>query len=233
MSNDQQNPSQHQPEDPWAAWTPPTQPAVPAQPADSEPTSPLPPQPSAAEPTTPLPSQPPARGWDQPTEPTTPMGQQPMPGQWTPPDPWGAPAPARGADPWAANSAQPPAQPPQPPQPPAGGWGAPPTGGYPPPEPSAASSFFGALFDFTFHKFVTPSIVKVVYILAVVLSALTYVGWILGGFSENTGLGVVALLLGWIPALLIIALARVQLEYMVALIRTSEYTRDIKKHLGA
>jgi len=34
--------------------------------------------------------------------------------------------------------------------------------------------FFGALFDFSFNSFVTPKIVKLVYVLATILLVLTY-----------------------------------------------------------
>ena len=89
--------------------------------------------------------------------------------------------------------------------------------------------FFKALFDFGFHHFVTPSIIKIVYAISVVMIALS---WLIMAFvvmADNKVGGIFLLLLGWIPALLSIALTRVQLEYMVALIRTSEYARDIKK----
>ncbi len=240
--------NQNPPEDPWAAWTPP-------QSSDSEPTRATPDHQQSSdseatkqvpgtssdpwsEPTTAMPGAPtPGSGYAEPTtvmpggQPSQP--QQPAPGAPQQQPGWGAPAGAT-AQPWTPPAGQPPAPPPSG-QPPVSGWGGVPgqPGGPVPPKPSAASGFLSALFDFSFTKFVTPSIVKVVYVLVVIVTALAYVSWILGGFGYDTGLGVVALLFGWIPALLIIALTRVQLEYMVALIRASENTRDIKKKLDA
>lgn len=116
-----------------------------------------------------------------------------------------------------------------------GGFGAPP-GGYPPAPPSQPSApkgpgFLQNLFDLTFTRFVTPTIIKVVYLLVIAVVVIWYLGAIIGGFASGApGMGIVALLLGWIPALLAIAISRMQLEYIVALIRTSEYSRDLRDH---
>ncbi|VEI03605.1 Uncharacterised protein [Acidipropionibacterium jensenii] len=123
---------------------------------------------------------------------------------------------------------------------PQGGWGGePPAGGYSPagmnqppmnqPAGPKMPGFLANLFDLTFTRFVTPTIVKVVYILIIAAAVVWYLGMIIGAFSTgSTPVGVAALVLGWIPALLAIALSRLQLEYIIALIRTSEYTRDLR-----
>jgi hypothetical protein len=49
--------------------------------------------------------------------------------------------------------------------PPSDPYGQPPAPGTPPP----SKGFFGALFDFSFEHFVTPMIVKVVYLLGILL----------------------------------------------------------------
>lgn len=189
-------------------------------------------------------------GLGQPGQP----GQQSQPGQWSPsgqqpgyPAGPGQPSAGQyeagqyGAGSYGSASYNPgpndqgPSAPGQYPQ--QGGFGAPP-GGYPPASQAAsrpaspkAPSFLSNLFDLTFTKFVTPIIVKVVYILVIVVVALWYLGAIIAGFSSWTPiLGLLALLLGWIPALLAIAVSRLQLEYIVALIRTSEYSRDLRNH---
>lgn len=86
-----------------------------------------------------------------------------------------------------------------------------------------AKGFFGALFDFSFNHFVTPRIVKVVYVLALVVLVLAYVVFVIAGLAgETPGVGVVFLLLGWIPFLLYLALIRMTLEFYYAIVRMSE-----------
>ncbi|MDQ3592241.1 MAG: DUF4282 domain-containing protein [Actinomycetota bacterium] len=120
-------------------------------------------------------------------------------------------------------------------QPPTYG-GQPPTGGGHSPYPGGADGqandakgFFGALFDFSFTHFVTPKIVKVVYILATVALALFYLIVVVAGLLSDSPLaGVLVLLLGWIPFLIYLALIRMTLEFYYALIRMSE---DIHERL--
>ncbi len=117
--------------------------------------------------------------------------------------------------------------------------------GFPPPGmPTTAvvarKDGFGALFDFAFNTFATPSLAKLVYVLAVVLNVLVWLGYsimLLG----NTGsmympgtsmLGVLCLLFGWIPALLNIAMMRLILEFFVVQFRSHAHLRDIKDALS-
>jgi Domain of unknown function (DUF4282) len=96
----------------------------------------------------------------------------------------------------------------------------------PAPEPR---SFFGALFDFGFNTFVTPMIVKVVYVLITIAIALGLLAFIVSGFvSEQPALGIAVLLLGWIPALLYLAFFRMTLEFYYGVVRMSQ---DINRRL--
>lgn len=93
------------------------------------------------------------------------------------------------------------------------------------PGSNADASFFQSLFDLSFTKYVTLSFAKVIYVLAMALIALGYLMAIVIGFaSEHSALGVFALLLGWIPALVYLVLVRVSLEFAVAMIRTAQNT---------
>lgn len=132
---------------------------------------------------------------------------------------------------------QPPAGPPpygQPPagQPPAsGGYTAYPSGPGPAMPAAGQKGFLGALFDFSFTSFVTPTIVKFVYILITIGLALGYLLLVVVGFAGDTPVvGIVVLLLGWIPFLVYLALARMTLEFYFALVRMSE---DIHHRLPA
>jgi len=85
------------------------------------------------------------------------------------------------------------------------------------------------LFDFSFTSFVTPKIVKLVYVLATVALGLVYLVVVIVGFvGDQPAVGVVVLLLGWIPFLVYLALIRMTLEFYFAIVRMSE---DINRRL--
>jgi len=93
-----------------------------------------------------------------------------------------------------------------------------------------AKGFIGSLFDFSFNSFVTPKIVRFVYILLTIAIVLGYVGFVIAGFADSAVSGVLVLLLGWIPALLYLALFRMTLEFYYSVVRMSE---DINRRLPA
>ncbi|MGH4026288.1 MAG: DUF4282 domain-containing protein, partial [Pseudonocardiaceae bacterium] len=102
-------------------------------------------------------------------------------------------------------------------QPPnAGALGGPPAGWQ-----TERKGFFGALFDFGFNHFVTPSIIKVLYVLGFVIISLIYLIYVIIAFSTSSLLGLGALLLGWILPLLYLAFWRVMLEFFLAVVRMS------------
>jgi hypothetical protein len=115
-------------------------------------------------------------------------------------------------------------------QPPPGGQ----PGGYPPPpgaEPPSTSGvgFFAALFDFSFAHFVTPKIVKFVYILATIALAIAYVFFVIAGFaSDEPVAGVLFLILGAVGFVIYLAFIRMTLEFYYAIVRMSQ---DINRRL--
>jgi uncharacterized protein DUF4282 len=107
--------------------------------------------------------------------------------------------------------------PPPPPSDPSG-WGQQPGLTSPP-----AKGFFGALFDFSFNSFVTPSIVKVVYVLATIALAVGFVGFLIAAIATGESTAILfTLILGPILAILYLALIRMTLEFYYALVRMSE-----------
>lgn len=93
---------------------------------------------------------------------------------------------------------------------------------------SSGSSLLKALFDFNFDTFITPKIVKIVYIIATVLVGLSILGMILtafgmmadGGFMVFVGL--IFLVASPILGLIYLAFIRMSLELYYAVIRLSE-----------
>lgn len=94
----------------------------------------------------------------------------------------------------------------------------------------SAGGFFSALFDFSFNEFITPKVVKFVYVLATIVLALVWLVFVISGFAKNAGLGLFLLILGGIGAILYLALIRMTLEFYLAIVRMSE---DIHHRLPA
>lgn len=99
------------------------------------------------------------------------------------------------------------------------------------------AGFFSALFDFSFRKYATPSIVKIVYILVTVVMVLGALVWTITGaagvFDVDPGLGVLFLLLG-VPFILValvlqLALFRLLLEASLALIRSAQSLQNLEQ----
>jgi Domain of unknown function (DUF4282) len=95
-------------------------------------------------------------------------------------------------------------------------------GGPPPTRQPQAKRFVGALFDFSFNHFVTPAIIRALYVLGLIGIALTYLSFTIYSFSYSAVEGLVTLLLGLVIALIYLAFWRVMLEFFLAVVRMSE-----------
>ena len=90
--------------------------------------------------------------------------------------------------------------------------------------------FLGALFDFSFTSFVTPKVVKVLYILIVVVVGLSAVGFALSVLATNVGLGLIVLLIGApLYFLVVTALYRITLEFFMVIYRMAQDIRAIRE----
>ena len=88
----------------------------------------------------------------------------------------------------------------------------------------AQVSILAGLFDFSFSKFITISVVKVIYVLSLVLSSLFAVIGILVGFSQSPQQGIVSLIVIPIVFFLNVLVLRVTLEMIVIIFRIKENT---------
>lgn len=82
----------------------------------------------------------------------------------------------------------------------------------------------GGVFDFTFEKFITPSIVKIVYIVVIVMAGLMWLGIIIGGLSSGIGGFLAGLIFGGLAAVLVVLIYRIFLELTMILFRIHENT---------
>jgi hypothetical protein len=98
----------------------------------------------------------------------------------------------------------------------------------PTPQKQDSAGFFKALFDFSFTHFVTPKIVKFVYVLATIALGIAYLVFLVAAFAKSAGLGIAVLILGAIGFVVYLAFIRMTLEFYLAIVRTSE---DIHRRL--
>jgi len=83
-------------------------------------------------------------------------------------------------------------------------------------------------FDFSFSRYATPGLIKILYILFVVFLALTYAVEVVFWFVVNPLLGLSVLIFGLIPAFFTILAVRVGLEVTLATVRTAIDVRALK-----
>ena len=91
-----------------------------------------------------------------------------------------------------------------------------------PVEKTDAAGFLRALFDFSFSTFITPKVVRFVYILATGLLVVVWLAWLAAAFSVSAGYGFLVLVIGPIVMLVYLALIRMTLEFYLAITRMSE-----------
>lgn len=88
--------------------------------------------------------------------------------------------------------------------------------------------FLRSLVDFSFSRFVTTEIVKFLYVLAILWHALTTLVLLIGAFTQDPAVGILALFLLPLYFFLAVLLSRVFLEVVVVVFRIADYLRDIR-----
>lgn len=91
----------------------------------------------------------------------------------------------------------------------------------------------GALFDLSFKKFIAPTIAKIVYVLAMIGIAITYLVFVVSAFNANAAFGLfVLLILGPLAALIYLVFVRVLIESLLATIQTAQNTAELVRLQG-
>jgi len=93
------------------------------------------------------------------------------------------------------------------------------------PHGTTEKGFFASLFDFSFSTFVTPNVVKFVYILSVIGIGLAAIVWLvmtIAAFTQEQLGGLIFLIGGPIVLLIYLCLIRMTLELYFAIVRMSE-----------
>jgi uncharacterized membrane protein len=88
-------------------------------------------------------------------------------------------------------------------------------------------TLFGLLFDFSFKRFLTPRLVRILYSLSLLAAVLSALAWVARGFSEGIMKGLFALVTGPIAFLLYVLTARVMMEVVLAIFRIAEHIEKL------
>jgi hypothetical protein len=80
------------------------------------------------------------------------------------------------------------------------------------------------LFDLSFSEFITTRIIKVLFILAIVGSALAALSVVIAGFSNGFLAGIASIVFAGVLFLLYVLAARVWCELLIAIFRIAENT---------
>src|SRR4051812_20838492 len=91
----------------------------------------------------------------------------------------------------------------------------------------------GALFDLSFTRFITVSVIKIIYILGMLLLGLMWIGIVITAFSNGFLSGLVGIVVATIVAVIYLLMMRVWLELIVVLFRIGENTSAIAQSMGA
>ncbi|HLB73888.1 MAG TPA: DUF4282 domain-containing protein [Sedimentisphaerales bacterium] len=90
--------------------------------------------------------------------------------------------------------------------------------------------FFGGLFDLSFTEFVTTRVIKVLYILAILISAIVALILLISGIAKGGGMAFLAIIVSPIVFFLYVLMARIWLEVIIVLFRIAENTGRLVEH---
>lgn len=101
----------------------------------------------------------------------------------------------------------------------------------PPIDAQQAAGFMSSLFDLSFSNFITPKLIKVLFIISIVLAAFGSLFVVVSGFQVGGALGGLLTLLIVSPIIFFfyVMYARVMMEVLIVIFRCSEYLAEIAK----
>lgn len=101
----------------------------------------------------------------------------------------------------------------------------------------ASRGFFSSLYDLSFQKFVTPTIIQIIYILALIIIAIWSLVFLVAGFAPHFGYGyggasAFSIVFHIVGAAVIFVVgsivARINLEFLIAVFRIAENTESLR-----
>jgi hypothetical protein len=84
----------------------------------------------------------------------------------------------------------------------------------------------GDIFDLSFKKYVTPTVIRVLFVLVMVFAGLWWLFAVIAGFSSSAGAGLGGLVLGGVGFLVVVLMYRVFFELVMVIFSIKENTRE-------
>jgi uncharacterized protein DUF4282 len=97
----------------------------------------------------------------------------------------------------------------------------------PSPQGPPQGGFLNALMDTRFDHLITPSLIRFLYVVGMVILALGALAVIIAGFAESAGTGVLLLILAPIGALIYLIVLRLWLELIVVAFKIREAAEEV------
>lgn len=102
----------------------------------------------------------------------------------------------------------------------------------PAPASSSPTGFFQSLMDTRFDHLITPTLIRFLYVVAMIVLAIGMVIVIIAGFADDAGSGIVALILAPIGALIYLIVIRLWLELIVVTFKIRDAADKIADNTG-
>lgn len=88
--------------------------------------------------------------------------------------------------------------------------------------------FFAALFDFSFSRFVSVSLIRIAYVLALLVGVFIMVATVVMTFFNSGFLaGIFSLVIASVAFIVFAVIARVWLEFVVVIFRIADHTKKM------
>ena len=81
------------------------------------------------------------------------------------------------------------------------------------------------VLDFSFRRFITPRLIRILYALSLLAALLAAINWMVNGFNTDWYYGLFTVVTGPIAFVLYVLLARVVMELVLAIFQIAEHTR--------
>ena len=88
-----------------------------------------------------------------------------------------------------------------------------------------ARALLDLMLDFSFKRFITPRLIRVLYALSLVAAVIAAFGWVSNGFYRGFMYGVFTLITAPLAFLLYALIARVGMELILAIFQIAEHAR--------
>lgn len=92
------------------------------------------------------------------------------------------------------------------------------------------SGFFESLMDTRFDNLITPKLVRFLYIVGMVVLVIGAIAWIIAGFANSAGTGILFLILAPLGALVYLIVLRLYLELVVVAFKIREAADQIAEN---